>query len=40
MFWTKAKNGTARMEADSDEFLVTAPTREDLKTFAEPLKAH
>lgn len=38
MFWTSTKNGVARMEVDNDDFLVTAPTEEDVHRLAQPLK--
>ena len=31
-------NGIARMEADNDDFLVIAPTLEDLDNLARPLE--
>lgn len=38
MFWTTTKNGVARMEVDNDDFLVTAPTENDLHQLTAPLK--
>ena len=39
MFWTATKNGVARMEVDNDDFLVTAPTQQDLDMLSEPWKS-
>lgn len=38
MFWTMTKNGVARIEADHDDFLVSAPTLEDLDILSQLLK--
>ena len=38
MFHTMTANGIARMEADNDDFLVIAPTIQDLCNLAKPLE--
>ena len=38
MFRTMTTNGIARMEADNDDFLVIAPTLQDLDNLAKPLE--
>lgn len=37
MFWTRTKNGVARVEVNNVNFLVTAPTQEDLEALSAPL---
>lgn len=38
MFFINTTNGVARMEADNDDFFVSAPTEQDLDNLAQPLK--
>lgn len=38
MFWTMKENGVVRMKVDNKDFLVTAPTIEDLNILSNPLK--
>lgn len=37
MFVIETRNGTARCEADNDDFLLSAPTEEDLDALSKPL---
>ena len=36
MFWINTPNGVARMEADNDDFFISAPTDTDLDNMAKP----
>lgn len=36
MLWPIKANGVARIEVDNDDFLVTAPTLEDLEMLSRP----
>ena len=38
MYWTDTKSGIARMEANNDDFLVTAKNLETLENLAKPMK--
>ena len=36
MFWNNTPNGVARMEADNDDFCMSAPTDTDLDNLEKP----